>query len=157
MQPNPSGHHLSDRTITMDCLDSCKNLSHMYHMATEEAADPSLRRTLEHLLTSTLHMSDEVFRTSHRHGWYQVPNAEQGQVGHFLSQHRQVEGGHRVPPQSFAGHDPRWGERVSPDVGGFPHSAAPAFGGPIRAEGTSYAGDRPGERRDSPGWDQRSH
>ncbi|MDQ7794312.1 MAG: spore coat protein [bacterium] len=148
MQPNLSGRNLSDRTIAMDSLNSCKHLSHLYHMATEEASDPSLRRTLDHLMRSTLDMGEDVFRLSHRHGWYQVAHAEPGQVGQFLDHHHPIHRGQHGH-ERFG--DVRQGERIGPDVGGFPYATATGYGVPVRAEGFG------GRREEHVGWGPRQY
>ncbi len=150
MQPDLSGRHLSDRTIAMDTLASCKYLSELYHVASQEAADPSLRRTLDHLMRANLEMGEEVFRLSHRHGWYQVPNADHRQVSDFLHHHRTIEGGQRQH-ERFGGHEVRYGERIGPEAGGFPYATAPGYGPPVGAEGFGI------ERHETVGWGPRQY
>jgi len=79
---------MSDRSMSIDLLNSYKFLAMRDMMSLTESSTPQFRQALAEMNREHLNMSSEIFNYMSQKGWYPVPRADHQVAGKFLGMYQ---------------------------------------------------------------------
>lgn len=83
-----NGSRISDRSISIDLLNSCKFMAMRDVIGLTESSTPQFRHAIVEMNREHLEMSNELFNYMSRKGWYPVPRADHQTAGKFLGMYQ---------------------------------------------------------------------
>ena len=90
-KPNQSVHDISDKGLSSYMLGQTKSLASLLTMTALEMTNPVLRRVVADSVPNFIEQSYEIFLYQNKHGYYQVPQLSEKDMGIMLQSYIPIQ------------------------------------------------------------------